>query len=165
MKLKELRCINDHINLEEYIAHREKVKKNMECPDWLGDFRKEDLKKMLGNGSKIWMYYKEDEFICSMMLIPATEKSVKKFELDLDYKVVADYGPMFVNYKYIGNKLQFQMLEELDEYCRNHHYQYAVSTIHPDNIYSINNLVKDEFKMIGSKELKRGPRNVYLKKL
>ena len=53
----------------------------------------------------------------------------------------------------------------LDEYSKKCGYKYAVGTIHPDNSYSINNLVKDDFKLIGTKEFKRGLRNIYIKKL
>lgn len=41
----------------------------------------------------------------------------------------------------------------------------AISTIHPDNVYSISNLVKGGFILVGSREFKRGLRNVYLKEL
>ena len=97
-----------------------------------------------------------------MMMIPSDEASINKFELSLDYKDVVDYGPMMVNPKFVGNKLQYQMLKELDSYCINLGYKYAAGTIHPDNIYSINNLVKDDFKLINQKEFKRGIRNMYL---
>ena len=165
MKLNELNCINDNINLDEYIELREKVKQNMEHPEWLGDFSKEDLEEILNNNSKIWIYYLNDEPVCSMMLIPSDEKSLLKFELDLDYKEVVDYGPMFVNPKYVGNGLQFQMLKELDNYCANLGYKYAASTVHPDNIYSSNNLIKDNFELKNTKKFKRGIRNIYLKQL
>ena len=97
--------------------------------------------------------------------IPSAENALSKFELDLDYKDVVDYGPMFVNSKYIGNGLQYQMLKVLDEYCINKKYKYAISTIHPDNIYSINSLIKDKFIFFNQKEFKRGLRNIYLKTL
>ncbi len=165
MNLKTLTCKHDNIDLNKYIEFREFVKKNMKYPEWLGDFSKEDLTYLLSNGSKIWIYYSDIEPICSMMLIPSTEKDIKKFDLDLDYKKVVDYGPMFVNQKYVGNSLQIQMLKELDDYCSTLRYKYAVSTVHPDNIYSINNLVKDNFEYINRKDFKRGTRNIYLKKL
>lgn len=165
MKLSELKCISTNINIDNYITYREEVKSHMEYPEWLGDFTKEDLINLLNNGSKIWMYYLDDIFICSMMLIPATEKSIAKFSLNVNYKEVADYGPMFVNFNYLGNKLQLQMLKELDKYCKNINYKYAASTIHPDNTYSINNLLKDNFKYISTKEFKRGTRNIYFKEL
>ena len=165
MHLKNLRCVNKNIDIDEYIKYRELVKLNMEHPDWLGDFSKEDLIYLLNNNSIIWDYYLGDEFVCSMMLIPSTEKDLKKFEIDLDYKDVVDYGPMFVNPKYVGNGLQYQMLKKLDEYSTQLGYRYAAGTIHPDNFYSINNLVKDGFELIGTKEFTRGTRNIYLKKL
>lgn len=83
--------------------------------------------------------------------------------MDLDYKDVVDYGQMFVNPKYVSNGLQYQMLKELDNYCIKLGYN-AIGTIHPDNIYSINNLLKDDFKLVGIKEFTRGIRNIYLKK-
>lgn len=165
MQLEELNCIDENIDIDEYINFRESVKSTMDYPEWLGDFSKEDLTELLNHNSKIWIYYLDKEPICSMMLIPADEKSLRKFSLTLDYKQVADYGPMFVSKKYVGNKLQYQMLKKLDSYCKSLGYKYAASTIHPDNIYSINNLIKDNFEYKNQREFTRGIRNIYLKKL
>ncbi len=165
MKLENLTCISENINIDEYIEFREYVKNNMEYPDWLGDFSKKDLGEMLENSSKIWVYSLDKEPVCSMMLITADEESLLKFGLDLNYKEVGDYGPMFVNPKFRGKGLQSEMIKELDRYCISLGYKYAVSTIHPDNIYSINNLVKNNFKLVDTKEFKRGIRNIYLKVL
>ena len=165
INLKDLKCIDENINLDEYITFREFVKKYMEHPEWLGDFTKEDLELMLKENSKIWIYYNDEDYVCSMMLIPSTEKDLKKFEIDKNFNDVVDYGPMFVNPKYVGNGLQFQMLKEIDEYCSKLGYKYAAGTIHPDNIYSINNLLKDNFEKINQKVLKRGIRNIYFKNL
>lgn len=165
MNLNKLKCINENIDIEEYIKFKELVKQNMKYPEWLGDFTKDDLINMLNSNCIIWVYYLNDESVCSMMLIPSSEESINKFGVSLNYKEVIDYGPMFVNHKYVGNKLQYQMLKELDEYSLKLGYKYAIGTIHPDNIYSINNLLADEFKLIGTKEFKRGIRNIYLKEL
>ena len=105
LKTKQVIVTNDCSSLD--IEFREYVKANMTHPDWLGDFSKNDLIYMLNNNSKIWIYYLKEEPICSMMLIPYAENALSKFELDLDYKDVVDYGPMFVNSKYIGNGLQY----------------------------------------------------------
>lgn len=165
MKLNDLNYVNDKIDVDKYIEYRENVKKEMKEPDWLGDFSKDDILYMLDNNSKIWMYFKDEEFICSMMLIPSTKKDLDKFGIDLDFNEVVDYGPMFVNPKYVGNSLQYQMLKELDEYSSNRGYKYAISTVHPNNIYSINNLIKDGFELVGYRIFTRGERNIYYKKL
>ena len=100
MNLKNLRFRCENIKIDDYIKARDLVKDRMQYPEWLGDFSKEQLVELLENGSKIWMYYLGNEFVCSMMLIPGTEKSVKKMGLMVDWLVVVDYGPMFVNFKY-----------------------------------------------------------------
>lgn len=46
MKLDDLKCIDDNIDLDKYIEYREYVKSNMQHPEWLGDFTKEDLEKI-----------------------------------------------------------------------------------------------------------------------
>ena len=165
MKLSELSCIENNINLDDYIKYKDETKSHMKYPEWLGDFTKDNLVSAINNKAKIWMYYLNDEFVCSMMILPSSKDSLNKFELDYNYKYVIDYGPMFANFKYIGNNLQYQMLLELDKYSKNNGYKYAVSTIHPDNIYSIRNIVKDNFKCSGTKEFKRGLRNIYIKNL
>lgn len=165
MKLNDLNYVNDKIDVDKYIEYRENVKKEMKEPDWLGDFSKDDILYMLDNNSKIWIYSKDEEFICSMMLIPSTKKDLDKFGIDLDFNEVVDYGPMFVNPKYVGNSLQYQMLKELDEYSSNKGYKYAISTVHPNNIYSINNLIRDGFELVGYRIFTRGERNIYYKKL
>ena len=163
--INDLKNISENIDIDEYIEFRESIKKNMENPEWLGDFSKEDLIFLLNNKSKIWMYYKDFEPVCSMMLIPSDEKSLNKAEINLDYQVVASYGPMMVNPDFVGNGLQYQMLKEIDEYSKEIGFEYAETTVHPDNIYSINNLIKDDFKLVNTKTYKRGIRNIYLKKL
>lgn len=165
MNLENLICINDNINLKEYIKFRELVKENMPNPEWLGDFTKEELIEMLNNNTKIWIYYLNKEPVCSMMLIPSTEKDISKFELNISHTLAVDYGPIFVNPKYQGNGLQYQMLQILDKYVKEHNYKYIITTIHPDNIYCIRNFLKDDFKLINQKVFKRGPRNIYLKEI
>lgn len=165
MNLENLICINDNINLKEYIKFRELVKENMPNPEWLGEFTKEELIEMLNNNTKIWIYYLNKEPVCSMMIIPSTEKDISKFELNISHTLAVDYGPIFVNPKYQGNGLQYQMLQILDKYVKEHNYKYIITTIHPYNIYCIRNFLKDDFKLINQKVFKRGPRNIYLKEI
>ena len=165
LKLSDLKCIDNNNDLDIYLDFINYVKSTMEHPEWLGDFTKENLEVMLKNGTKIWMYYLDDDVVCSMMAIPSTKKSLDKFEINQDYKIVIDYGQMAVNIKYVGNGLQYQMLKNLEDYSINNGYKYAASTIHPNNIYCINNFIKDNFELINYKEFKRGPRNIYFKKL
>ena len=163
--LRDLECMCSNIDAREYTKYQQLIKSSMEYPDWLGDFNVYVINELLNTGSKIWIYYFNKEFVCSMMFIPADIDGLIKLGLDnYEYSTMADYGPMMVNPKYRGNNLQYQMLLELDKYSKDNNYLYASSTIHPDNIYSINNFIKDEFEYLHTKKLKRGVRNVYLRK-
>lgn len=153
------------IDLDSYIYFVDMIKSCMDNPEWLGDFTKSDLEFLLSNGSKMWMYYHKDNFVCSMICIPASEKDIKKFGLSYNYNDVIDYGPMVVNNKYRGNGLQYKMLLEQDLYAKEKGYKYAIATVHPDNVFSINNLVRDNFSLVGQKEFSRGLRNIYVKEL
>ena len=166
MLLSDLKCVSNNIDLDEYILFTKKVKENMKNPKWLGEFSKEGLLYLLNNGSKIWIYYDKNTPVCSMMYIPADKESINELGLlNYDYKKIVDYGPMLVNPNYLGKGLQYQMLLEIDKYSSSAKMKYAVVTSHPENIYSINNLLKDEFILIDQKEFKRGIRNIYLKNL
>jgi hypothetical protein len=99
------------------------------------------------------------------MIIKTTKEELEKLTLPFSENEVIDYGGMFVNPKYLGNKLQLQMLQVLDKYAKSLGYKYAIATVHPDNFYSYNNFLEDNFSYQCFVELKRGPRNIYIKEL
>lgn len=155
--------IND---LDYYIDFEKQVKDNMNHSEWLGNFDKMVYEDLLNNGSMIYIWIYKDELIASGMLIPARQKDLDKFfSSDLDYKEVIDFGPEMVNPKYIGNGLQNIVINYLEKISKELNYKYAITTIHPENIYSINNFLKNNFKELGMVALKRGNRNVYRKRL
>lgn len=163
MKLEDLTCKSIDIDLEEYIKFREDVKKDMEHPEWLGDFSFEDLKNIIKNAGKIWIYYKDSEPVCSMMIITCDKTFNEKFDMNVDYKEVIKCGPIFVSPKYRGNNLQYQMLKELDKCIIKRGYKLEVATVAPENYFSYDNFIKDGFSFIGTKNFSRGVRNIYTK--
>lgn len=152
--------------LSNYLDLVSIVKSNMPNPEWLGDLSEEDYINMLNNGSIIRVYKYNEMIIAAGVLIPSTEKDLNKFlSSDLDYKEVIDYGPEFVHPNYIGNGIQRMIIKDLDSIALSKGYKYALGTVHPDNVTSINNLLKNDFIKIGSVILKRGIRNIYRKEL
>lgn len=163
MKLEDLKCKDkSEINLDDYLSFIKCIKNNMEHPEWLGDFTKNELES---DDFNIWLYYKDNDILCSMMSIKSSEKSCSKLGINHNYKEVIDYGQMAVSPKYLGNGLQLKMLKYFDEYYKSVGYKYIATTIHPDNTFFINNILKDDFKLLDCKEFKRGKRNIYLKNL
>lgn len=163
-KLDGLICISENIDVNSYINFRKTIKNAMDYPDWLRELTKDELLLMLTQNTKVWIYYNKDEIVCSMLAMKANEETISKYGLTLNQNDTIEYGSMIVNPKYVGNSLQFQMLLELERYSKNNNFKYAIGAVHPLNVYSINNLLKNGFKQVAFKELDRGPRNIYLKK-
>ena len=46
-------------------------------------------------------------------------------------------------------KIEINKLK-IEKYAKEKGYRYGISTVHPDNFYSIRNLEKNEFKNIGT---------------
>lgn len=166
MRLSELNVQSSNIDLDEYIEFRESVRSRMEHPEWLGEISKEELENMLSIGGKIWIYSNGDVPVCSWMFIPAGEDAKNDLEIDwIDYNLMGDIGPVFVNFDYLGNGLMYQMLLEYDKYLESIGYKYVMTTVHPDNIFSSRNMVKNEMKKVSQKTFKRGIRDIYFKVL
>lgn len=165
INLNNLICVNENIDIDSYIKFREYIKKHMDKPDWLRELTKDELATMLVKDTKVWIYYIKDEIVCSMLVMKANEETMLKYGLALNQNDTIEYGSMIVNPKYVGNNLQFQMLLELEKYSKNNNFKYAIGAVHPLNVYSINNLLKNDFKQVAFKELERGPRNIYFKKI
>lgn len=165
MLLSELKCIDKDINIEEYLRFYDLIKLNISNKEWLGSFSSKEIKGILNNDGKIWVYYLDDEIVCSMMYIPASEDSLKLFNLSYSFFDVGECGPIMVNPKYVGNGLQKQMLRVLENYCRMRDKKIILTTVHPKNIYSINNFIKLGYKYINSFKFKRGNRDLYIKEI
>lgn len=162
MNLEALECTNN-INIKEYIEFVNLVKSNMTNPDWLGDFKENDINNILNSGGRIWIYYKNSEIVCSVMYMSIDEDGIKKFNLDYDKNKVGECGQIMVNPKYIGLGLQNQMLKVIEEYSKKIKNTIILTTIHPDNIYSKNNFIKNNYKYDSSYTFKRGRRDLYIK--
>ena len=166
MKLEDLDLIKDeNIDLDKYYEFYYDVREHMEFPEWLGVIPKDIVKEALKNGGKLWIYTSGDDYVASIMFMHTKNDSLKKHNIEYDESIVGGVGPTMVNRKYVGNKLQTQMLKVIADYTRGVGMKYMETRVHPDNIYSVNNFVKDGYELVDSYQSEDGPRNVYLRKL
>lgn len=163
MILKDLTEISENVNLDEYLYLYKYVRDNMEHPEWLGTFAKEEIEDILSNGGKIWMYYDKGIPVCSVFYIPATNKSLKKHNVEYDESITGSLGPIMVRKEYVGNGLQSQMQEVINEYAKNIGKIHMFTKAHADNIYSIRNILRDGYKVIDEYESERGRTKAFIK--
>lgn len=51
--LKNYKCVSGNVNLNDYLKLYKYVRDNMEHPEWLGTFTKEEIEEILHAGGKI----------------------------------------------------------------------------------------------------------------
>ena len=163
MKLRDLDCVCEEVNLDDYLVLYKYVKDNMEYPSWLGEFTKEEIIDLLNIGAKIWLYYDNKTPVCSFMMLPSSNKTLNKNNIFYDEKEVASLGPIMVSKDYIGNKLQLQMMKELERYCKANNYKYIFTKVHSDNKYSLSNMLKYGFEITNEYINERGKNSALIK--
>ena len=163
MKITDFKEISNNINLDEYLLLYNYVRDNMEHPEWLGTFTKEEIIDILKIGGKIWMYYDKDIPVCSVFYIPPSNKSLKKHNVEYDESITGSLGPIMVRKEYIGNGLQTDMQKIINEYAKSIGKTHMFTKAHSDNIYSIRNILKDGYKVIDEYENERGKIKAFIK--
>jgi len=165
MKLSDLCCKSNNVDLDDYLKLYKYVKDNMEFPSWLGDFTKEEIEKLLKIGGKIWLYYYNDVAVCSMFILPSNNKTLNKNKVFYDEKEVISLGPIMVSKDYVGNKLQLQMMEELESFCKENNYKYIFTKVQSDNKYSLSNILEFDFKITNEYINERGWNTTLVKEI
>ena len=163
MNLKDLKEVSENINLDDYLYLYNYVRDNMEHPEWLGTFTKEEIKEILNGGGKIWLYYDNKIPVCSVFYIPKSNKSLIKHNIEYDESITGSLGPIMVRKEYLGNGFQTSMLKVLNKYAKGIGKLHMFTKAHSDNIYSIRNLLKDGYKVIDEYENERGPMTAFIK--
>lgn len=146
--LEIFKCVSDNVNLDDYLKLYKYVRDNMEYPEWLGIFTRDEIIDILKNGGKIWLYYDNDNLVCSMFYMSINEKSLAKHNVFYSESLVGPLGPIMVSHDYIGHGYQKEMLKILDRYCRNINKKYLFTKVCANNLYSLNNMLQDNYKVV-----------------
>jgi len=165
MRFEDLKCISNNVNLIDYLKLYTYVRQNMEQPEWLVMFSLNEIKKILCNGGKIWLYYNDENLACSMFYIPTNKKTLNKRNINTIEKETGSLGPIMVSPDYIGNGYMLKMLDVFNKYCINIGIKYIFTKAHSQNLYSINNMYRDGYTLVNEYENERGIMSVFLKSL
>lgn len=163
MQLSDFKEVSSNINLDEYLFLYNYVRDNMEHPEWLGTFSREEIEEILNIGGKIWMYYDKEIPVCSVFYIPVSNKSLRKHNIEYDESITGSLGPVMVRKEYVGNGLQTAMQEVINRYAKSIGKEHMFTKAHADNIYSVRNILKDGYKVVDEYENERGPMVAFVK--
>ena len=163
MKLKDLKEVSENVNIDEYLYLYNYVRDHMEHPEWLGTFTKEEIEELLKGEGKIWLYYDGKIPVCSVFYLPTSNKSLRKHNVEYDELETGALGPIMVRHEYVGNGLQREMQNVLNNYAKSIGKKHMFTKAHSDNIYSIRNILQDGYKLIDEYTDERGPNSAFIK--
>ena len=163
--IENLKCVNENVNLDDYLKLYKYVRDNMEHPEWLGTFTRDEIIEILNVGGKIWLYYDNSNLVCSMFYIPSSKKSLVKHNVNYNEYFVGSLGPIMVSPDYVGHGYQIKMMNILDEYCRSINKKYIFTKVCSDNLYSLNNMLNDNYKVVDEYESERGMDTALIKEI
>ena len=165
MTFENLKCIEENVNINDYLQLYTYVRENMPNPEWLGTFSDEEIKEILSMGGKIWLYYDNEYLVCSMFYIPSNQKSLNKRNISVSEKETGSLGPIMVSPDYVGKGYMLKMLKVFNEYCNSIGIKYIFTKAHSQNLYSINNMYKDGYVLVDEYDNERGKMFALLKTL
>lgn len=165
MKLDKFICVSENVSLDDYYNLYNYVRDNMDYPEWLGLIPREETEKFLKANGKIWLYYDGKLPVCSVFYMPSSNKTLKKHNIEVDESITGSLGPIMVRKEYIGNGLMKQMLEIFNNYNIELGNSYIFTKAAKDNIYSVNNILKDGYEITHEYEDERGLNLAFIKKI
>lgn len=165
IKLKELKCIENNVNIKEYLKLYKYVRDNMEHSEWLGEFSEEEIIDILKGKGKIWLYYTDNTPVCSMFYIPVKQKTLDKYNLSCGENETGALGPIMVSPDFIGNGLQHQMMEVFHNYCKSINKKYIFTKAHTENVYSTNNMLKCGYVLVDKCMTETGEKSIFIKEI
>ena len=163
--IEGLKCVYENVDLKDYLHLYKYVRDNMEHPEWLGTFTKEEIIDILNNGGKIWLYYDKENLVCSMFYIPVKEKALRKHNINYNESEVGSLGPIMVSPDYVGHGYQIKMMKVLYEYLRTINKKYVFTKVCTDNFYSLNNFLKDNYTIVHEYYSERGKNTALIRKI
>lgn len=118
--------------------------------------RKEDPNCILG----LW----DDNVLVGYVIykIPDSEET-EEFNVDDSETILLD--GLAVKQEYRGKGCQIHLLNIFEEHAKQNVFHSIVASVHPDNVYSLTNFEKQQYKVIAEKDLFYGHRYIIKKHL
>lgn len=111
------------------------------------------------NGLVYLLYYDNTLIGLFVLTINPEDDILDEYQLDSPLDV-AIFDSVMIAEKYRGSSLQLQGMKLINEEAHKLGVKKIVATIHPDNRYSLDNFIKDEYKIINKMEIHGGPRYI-----
>lgn len=150
------------MDLKSLLSLSEEVYEKMPRQEFWGGLSKDDYLHLLTKPNFILGAFKDSTLAAFMCSYNPNEHDLIHYGLD-NYKLdeISFIHGVMVKDEFRGNKLQFKLLTEIEKMVNK---KYLFATVHPENIHSQRNFTDFGFKIIATKNLSYGYRNLMIKK-
>ena len=132
---------------EALISLIQEVWQHMEKKEWLYLDDPEDVREMMNSGTmQLWVAMDGDRLAAAFdILIPGLHPFNYGYDLDFDETAllqVVNIDTVAVHPDYRGKGLQQKLMEEAENWAFDNGYPILLCTVHPENRYSLQNMLK-----------------------
>lgn len=132
---------------EAFISLLREAREYMEHKEWLYLDPPEEVREMMANGTmELWVAIDENRLVAAFdILIPGLDFFNYGYDLGFDEKSLlqtVNMDTVVVHPDYRGLGLQRRLMQEAEAWAYAQGYHTLLCTVHPDNSYSLNNMLK-----------------------
>lgn len=115
------------------------------------------------NGRVYLLYYQEELIGLCVLTINVSLDVISKYCLNNNNNNIGILDSVMIKDGYRGSGLQVQVMKILYEEAKRLGIMQIVATVHPNNIYSLNNLIKEGYEIINKINIHGGYRYIVVK--
>ena len=164
--------INKNILLKEatekdlgiLMRFQESIIENMERKEFFQMLNEEEFLYPINDNGKVYLLYDEDVLI-GFFVISVAPPMKMAGDYEFDISDIAVFDAVMIKEEYRGSGLQRQAMEIAYDYAKDKGLKALVATVHPENFYSLNNCVIEDYKIIRKKNVHGGERLIVYKEI
>lgn len=147
--------------LRKILLFQKEVIDFMENKEWFKPLTEEEFLEPINHNDNVYIIMYNDIMIGLLVLLYNLPGVLKEYKLpSLNYMLI---DSIMVKKEYRGHKLQKQMLNFAEKRALDLKLDGLVATVHPDNKYSINNFINEDYEISHTLNIHGGIRNIMVK--
>ena len=172
MEKDEIKILRvDASDIENILALQSNVIENIKIKEWFVPSTKAELELAFSNPKDfpaLKVMHKDTIVAFSYIILTPDESNdiLRDIEI-LKNENCCVYETVFVSPQYRGNGLQGKLISMLTDIAKQNGKDFIVATVHPDNIYSSSNFIKNGYEKLNNAPISKygSVRDYYVKKL
>lgn len=158
----EIEIVNEH-GIDKALKFQKRIIDNMVNKDHFCPLTKEEFLTPILNKDNVYFLKNKNEIIALFVATCEVPEILKEYKLN-NYNIML-IDSIMVSEKFRGYGLQRQILEFLSRRAKELQLDGLVATIHPNNVYSLNNFISSGYEIINKLNIHGGPRYIVYKNI